>query len=213
MYEAAQRAPIATQTWTHCDGWIVCGHCFVRLHRGALVQATPTPIPYIGRSEPLPSGSAAADAGQKAPTASDFGQHILLGATPAVDWSKLFESHPLAEQIRRAGSNNHTLSAARATLFEAQELVAAQSGARYPHVSLNAGAGRQKCGKQFLGPLSVPPFSYLAVGATVRNTLDYTGGIMPAHGKRGQFVAAFNVASIQWSRPYRPAAATNRWRL
>jgi outer membrane protein TolC len=119
----------------------------------------------------------AAGAEQNAPAASDFVQHILVGATPAVDWWKLFQSQPLDEVIRRAASNNHTLSAARATLLEAQELVAAQSGARYPQVSVDAGAGRQKYGAQFAGPFSVPPFTYLAVGATVRYTLDYTGGI------------------------------------
>jgi NodT family efflux transporter outer membrane factor (OMF) lipoprotein len=138
---------------------------------------TPTPAAYIGRSVPLPSGSAPASAEQDAPTASDFGQHIMLGATPVADWWKLFESQALDELIRRAASNNHTLSAARATLLEAQELVAAQSGARYPQVSVDAGAGRQKYGAQFAGPFAVPPFTYLAVGATVRYTLDYTGGI------------------------------------
>src|SRR6266404_7269521 len=142
---------------------------------------TPAPAAYIGRSEPLPGESAVADAktgvNQNAPTASDFEQHILLGATPVSDWWTLFESQSLDELIRRATSNNHTLSAARATLLEAQELVAAQSGARYPQVSVDAGAGRQKYGAQFAGPFSVPPFTYLAVGATVRYTLDYTGGI------------------------------------
>jgi NodT family efflux transporter outer membrane factor (OMF) lipoprotein len=138
---------------------------------------TPAPTAYIDRDESVRSGSAAGGAEQNAPTASDFEQHILLGATLAADWWQLFQSQPLDEVIHRATSNNHTLSAARATLLEAQELVAAQSGARYPQVSLNAEAGRQKYGKQFLGPLSVSPFSYLAVGATVRYTLDYTGGI------------------------------------
>ena len=137
----------------------------------------PAPSAYIGRDESVRSGSEAGGAEQIAPTASDFGQHILLGAPPAADWWKLFESQQLDEVMRRAASNNHTLSAARATLLEAQELVTAESGARYPQVSVDAGAGRQKYGNQFLGPLSVPPFSYLAVGATVRYTLDYTGGI------------------------------------
>lgn len=139
--------------------------------------ATPAPTAYIGRDESVGRESAAAGSEQSAPTARDFGQHILLGATSPVDWWQLFESQPLDEVIRRAASNNHTLSAARATLLEAQELVTAESGARYPQVSVDAGAGRQKYGKQLLGPLSVPPFSYLAVGATVRYTLDYTGGI------------------------------------
>jgi NodT family efflux transporter outer membrane factor (OMF) lipoprotein len=138
---------------------------------------TPTPAAYIDRGAPLLSGPAAGGAEQDAPPATDFGQHILLGATPAADWWALFQSQTLDEVIRRAASNNHTLSAARATLLEAQELVTAQSGARYPQVSVDAGAGRQKYGAQFAGPFSVPPFTYLAVGATVRYTLDYTGGI------------------------------------
>jgi NodT family efflux transporter outer membrane factor (OMF) lipoprotein len=139
---------------------------------------TPTSVAYIGRNEPPPSGSASADAGQDMPSTSDFEQHIRLGATPVADWWRLFESQSLDEVIHRAASNSHTLSAARATVLEAQERVTAESGARYPQVSVDAGAGRQKYGKQLLGPLSsVPPFSYIAVGATVRYTLDYTGGI------------------------------------
>jgi NodT family efflux transporter outer membrane factor (OMF) lipoprotein len=43
--------------------------------------------------------------------------------------------------------------------------------------ALAPGAGRQKYGTQFAGPFSVPPFTYLAVGTTVRYTLDYTGGM------------------------------------
>ena len=139
--------------------------------------ATPTPAAYVGRNEPLSSGPAAAGAEQNAPAASDFEQHILLGTTPVADWWQLFQSQPLDEVMHRATSNNHTLTAARAALLEAEELVAAESGARYPQVSVDAGAGRQKYGREFLGPMSVPPFSYLAAGATVRYTLDYTGGI------------------------------------
>jgi NodT family efflux transporter outer membrane factor (OMF) lipoprotein len=124
-----------------------------------------------------PSPAAYSSGAENAPTANDFGQQIVLGATPVADWWKLFDSRALDELIRRAVADNHTLSAARATLLEAQELVAAQSGARYPQVSVDAGAGRQKYGTEFLGPLSVPTFSYLAAGATVRYALDYTGGI------------------------------------
>ena len=125
----------------------------------------------------MPAGAAAAGAEQGAPSADDFRQRILLGATPATDWWRLFQSQPLDEVIRRATSNSHTLAAARSTLLEAQELVTAESGARYPQVSVDAGAGRQKYGAQFAGPFNVPPFTYLAVGAAVSYTLDYTGKI------------------------------------
>ncbi len=136
----------------------------------------PIPAGYLNRNESLP-GEPAAAAAQSAPIASDFGQQILSGTTPAADWWKLFQSQQLDEVIRRATSNNHTLAAARATLLEEEELVTAESGARYPQVSVDAGAGRQKYGRQFAGPFSVPPFTYLAVGAAVQYTLDYTGGI------------------------------------
>ena len=128
-------------------------------------------------AQELASGPATAGTQENAPSATDFGQHILLGATPAADWWRLFQSQPLDEVIRRATSNSHTLAAARSTLLEAQELVRAESGARYPQVSADAGAGRQKYGAQFAGPFYVPPFTYLAVGATVSYTLDYTGKI------------------------------------
>jgi NodT family efflux transporter outer membrane factor (OMF) lipoprotein len=137
----------------------------------------PTPTSYVGSNDSLASGSATGAAEDSAPSANDFGQHILLGATPAAQWWMMFQSEPLDEVIRRAESNSHTLAAARATLLEAQELVRAESGARYPQVSVDAGAGRQKYGTQFAGPFYVPPFNYLAVGATVSYTLDYTGKI------------------------------------
>ena len=108
-----------------------------------------TPAAYIGRGESPPSASAAAGAEPDAWTASDFEQHILFGTTPAADWWQLFESQPLDEVMRRAASNNHTLSAARATLLEAQELVTAESGARYPQVSVDAGAGARNTVNSF----------------------------------------------------------------
>jgi NodT family efflux transporter outer membrane factor (OMF) lipoprotein len=137
---------------------------------------SPAPAGYINSDESSPGGAATTEE-QSAPARSDFGQRVLLGATPAVDWWSLFQSQPLDEVIHRATSNNHTLAAARTTLLEAQELVTAESGARYPQVSVNAGAGRQKYGAQFAGPFNVPPFTYLAVGAAVSYTLDYPGKI------------------------------------
>jgi NodT family efflux transporter outer membrane factor (OMF) lipoprotein len=157
---------------------------------------TPTPATYIGRNESLSGGPAAAGAEQNAPTANDFVQRILLGAAPAAHWWTLFQSRPLDELIHQAASNNHTLTAAFATLAEAQELVVAQSGARYPQVSVDAGAGRQKYGKQVLGSFSVPPFSYLSVGATVRYELDYTGGIARSVEQR-QALAQYQQSEVE----------------
>jgi NodT family efflux transporter outer membrane factor (OMF) lipoprotein len=105
-------------------------------------------------------------------------QRIVLGGAPSAQWWDQFGSPQLDAIIGRAVDDNHTLAAARSRLAEAQELVKAEAGARFPQVDLGAGAGRQKYGKEFLGSLFVlPPFSYTAVGATVSYTLDYMGGI------------------------------------
>jgi outer membrane protein TolC len=45
-------------------------------------------------------------------------------------------------------------------------------------VDLTGGFGRQKYGKEFLGPLKAPPpFTYFAGGAVVNYTFDTAGGI------------------------------------
>ncbi len=125
------------------------------------------------------AASAAGTTGVSRPVgASDFAQHILLGGTPAAQWWTLFHSPQLDTLIDRAVADNHTLAVARATLDEAQELVKAEAGARFPQVSVDGGLGRQKYGKEFLGSLFVlPPFSYVAAGVTVSYTIDYMGGI------------------------------------
>ena len=73
---------------------------------------------------------------------------------------------------------NRTLVAAAATLAQAQELAAAQAGTAFPQVGIDAAAGRQKYGAQFLGDSPKPPaFTYFAVGPAISYTLDYAGGV------------------------------------
>jgi len=122
----------------------------------------------------------------RAPTATRYtppgglpnsAQSIVLGGEPAADWWTVFGSPQLDALVRQAIADNQTLAAAKATLAEAQELARAAAGAELPELSLDAGAGRQKYGKQFLGSLfSLPPFSYVAIGASVSYTVDYLGG-------------------------------------
>ncbi|MGH8150080.1 MAG: efflux transporter outer membrane subunit, partial [Steroidobacteraceae bacterium] len=149
--------------------------------------AMPGPAKYLPAAE-QPSGAAAAGAsgsgtspasGPSSRTpAGSFEQHIDLGGTPSAQWWTGFRSPALDALIRQAVADNHTLAAARATLAQARELVKAQAGARFPQVDYDGGAGRQKYGKEFLGSAFVlPPFSYLAVGASVSYTLDYAGGV------------------------------------
>ncbi len=118
-----------------------------------------------------------------APTASryvaaaDPTQHFIYGKTPPNDWWTLFQNDELNRLMQQAKENNFTLAAARASLAQAEELLAARGGTRLPKVNLTGGAGRQQMGAQALGDFHLPTFTYYAIGADVRYTLDYTGGI------------------------------------
>jgi NodT family efflux transporter outer membrane factor (OMF) lipoprotein len=137
----------------------------------------PATAAYRPPGESRPVGSAAAAAQQRAPAVGPYAQQILLGAPAVADWWTLFGSPQLDELMRRALADNHDLAAAKATLTQARELVAAQTGRLFPQVGLQASSGRQKYGKEFLGSLvaSVPPFTYESFGANVSYTLDYDG--------------------------------------
>ena len=151
---------------------LLCG-CAVgpNFHR----PSAPSASAYLPPGETRPVGTAAAEAQQRAPTAAPYAQQILRGAPATSDWWMLFQSPELDELVRRAMADNRSLAAARATLAQAHELVAAQTGQLYPQVSLQASTGRQKYGAQFLGTFAVAPFTYEAVGASVRYVLDYDG--------------------------------------
>jgi NodT family efflux transporter outer membrane factor (OMF) lipoprotein len=110
--------------------------------------------------------------------AADGAQRIVLGGEVSARWWSLFGSSSLDELVAQAIDKSPSLAAATDTLAQSQELVAAANGSLYPQVNLNGGAGRQKYGKEFLGPLTAPPpFSYFAAGATVNYSFDFSGGI------------------------------------
>ena len=132
---------------------------------------------YRPTGESHPVNTVAASAEQQAPAAGVYAQRIALGAPAAPEWWTLFESPQLDELMRRAIVDNRDLAAAKATLAQARELVAAQTGQLYPQVGLQAGTGRQKYGAEFLGTFAVAPFTYEAVGASVHYVLDYDGAI------------------------------------
>jgi len=137
----------------------------------------PAPATYLAADEQKAPASAATDLAVS-PSSADYAQHVLLGSEPPRSWWTLFQSRALDDLVAQALAENRTLAAARATLAEADELARAASGARYPEVALNAGAGRLQLGKASFGPsFSLPPFSYFAVGGSVSYTLDYLGGV------------------------------------
>ncbi len=104
-------------------------------------------------------------------------QTMVVAAPLERQWWRRFHSEALDAIVGRALARNRTLTAAAATLAQAQELAEAQAGHSAPQIGLAADAGRQKYGAQFLGTLPKPaPFTYFAIGPTVSYTLDYTGG-------------------------------------
>ncbi len=137
--------------------------------------AVPAAARYRPAGESKPVNNAAAAAARRAPAAGAYEQRILLGAPVVPAWWRLFKSPQLDDLVRRAMADNRDLAAARATLAQARELVAAQTGQLYPQVNLQASVGRQKYGAQFLGNFAVAPFTYESVGANVRYMLDYDG--------------------------------------
>jgi NodT family efflux transporter outer membrane factor (OMF) lipoprotein len=138
---------------------------------------SPSPGLYLPPHESSPSESRA-ESGEGGSALSAYTQHLSVGANPAADWWSIFDSSELDALVAAAVAHNETLAAAQARVAEARELVKAEAGRLYPQVSLDGGAGRQKYGKEFLGSLiNVPPFSYVAAGATVSYSLDYVGGI------------------------------------
>ena len=93
------------------------------------------------------------------------------------EWWSLLNSERLDGTIRQALAANRNLVAARATLAEAQSTSDAAESGRFPHVDLDAGAGRQKYGAAFLGPEHLPPFTYYSIGPAVSYTFDFAGGV------------------------------------
>jgi NodT family efflux transporter outer membrane factor (OMF) lipoprotein len=129
--------------------------------------AAPAAQAYSAASEPAPSAAADVSA-----------QEVIPGAPVSSDWWTLFGSTSLDGMVSEALGKSPTLGGARATLEQAQELAVAAGGARYPRLDAIAGAGRQKYGKEFLGPLTAPPpFTYFAGGLAVNYTFDFSGGV------------------------------------
>jgi NodT family efflux transporter outer membrane factor (OMF) lipoprotein len=104
-------------------------------------------------------------------------QHIALGENIQGAWWTLFRSDAIDALVTQAVDHNRSLAASMATLAQAQEFALARAGSQYPQVALSGGAGRQQYGKEFLGPIGIPPFTYFSVGPTVSYALDYTGGV------------------------------------
>jgi NodT family efflux transporter outer membrane factor (OMF) lipoprotein len=89
----------------------------------------PTRLPETSASAPVRGGEA---------------QHLIEGRDIPFEWWELFQSPALNSLIEKAFKSNPSITAARAALRQAQELVHAQQGYFYPSVGTTFQAERHK---------------------------------------------------------------------
>ncbi len=125
--------------------------------------------PTAPAAKHLAPGTATSDlaAGAGEPT-----QRLVEGQPISAQWWRMFHNSTLDRVERDALASSPTLAAARATLAQAREEVAAARGGYYPQVGLAASAERQKGPPFALGLLpsasqGLPIFNLYQLGPTV----------------------------------------------
>lgn len=108
----------------------------------------------------------------------DTGQQLVQGMTVMPQWWKTFGSEKLNQLVETALTNNPNLVAARATLRQAEQLYAAQSGSTlYPTVDAKLSASRNKINAAAFGQKSGGTiFNLYNAGVAVNYNLDVFGG-------------------------------------
>jgi NodT family efflux transporter outer membrane factor (OMF) lipoprotein len=124
---------------------------------------TPTPVPEVTTSAEVAAGGA---------------QHLRNGQDIQAQWWSMFHSDALDQLIRAALAKNPDLAAAQASLRQAREIFAAQTGALlYPNVGLQLGVERQREPVLSTGfNLVATDFTTTSVGLNVSYQLDLFGG-------------------------------------
>jgi len=108
-------------------------------------------------------------------------QTVTLGERVTAEWWTLFHSPAIDGLVKDGIAGSPTLESATARLAEAQEAVAAASGALYPQVDFSATAKRQRINAASFGlnpdRVSLPPNANIyQLGPTVSYALDIFGG-------------------------------------
>lgn len=113
-----------------------------------------------------------------APGIGGAAQRLVSGGEIPAQWWELFHSEALDRWIRLALSGSPTLSAAEATLRQAQENRRAYIGTFFPSVDGSASATRQKVSGASLGQpgAQINPFTLYNASLNVSYTLDLFGG-------------------------------------
>ena len=101
----------------------------------------------------------------------DAAQHIALGQRIPAQWWELFHSAHLEETLRQVIANSYTLTAAKATLAQAQEAIVAARGSLYPQIDLGVSA-RRSGAPTGLGTTG----NLFSVGPSVSYSIDAFGG-------------------------------------
>lgn len=132
--------------------------------------APPTATNYTTQELPMQTATASGNYGGA--------QRFVLGKSVPVNWWESFGSTKLNALIDQALSASPTLDAAQATLFQAQQTYAAQSGSsQYPQVNAKLGAQRQKFNRSTFGQSnSSSVFNLYNTGVAVSYNLDLFGG-------------------------------------
>ncbi|MDA8350017.1 MAG: efflux transporter outer membrane subunit [Pseudomonadota bacterium] len=126
--------------------------------------------------------TSAQDTPRLAPGHGEPPQLLVAGRTIPAQWWGLFHSPALDHVLREALADSPTLSAARATLAQAQQTVLAERGAYFPQLDIGATAERQKGPAFALGLLGIlpgshglPTFDLYSLGPTVSYSPDVFG--------------------------------------
>ncbi len=131
-------------------------------------QAPPAPADVTYTASPQPTRTVAADMPGDLP--NGHAQTLDTAADVPAQWWRLFRSPALDETIRAALTASPTLAQAQARLREAQENLAARTGAtRWPSVDAKLNATRQQVNFESLGITAIPsPGPFTLYGATVQ---------------------------------------------
>ncbi|WP_373379212.1 efflux transporter outer membrane subunit [Cupriavidus nantongensis] len=140
------------------------------------VPAPPDDAGYV--PGPQPVATVAADGADAAGQA--HAQTLAAGADVPAQWWTLFRNPALDATIRAALAASPTLAQARARLTQAQENLAARTGAtRWPAIDAKLDTARQQIDLQSMGITAIPsPGPFTLYGATVQVSyaLDLFGG-------------------------------------
>jgi NodT family efflux transporter outer membrane factor (OMF) lipoprotein len=126
------------------------------------------PAPSGYTAEPLPP--------VLAPGAGADEQRLRLAEELSSSWWQLFGSDALDEVVARALEDNPSLAAARATLAQAHEAVAAARGGFFPQLDAGAAAQRVRT-PGLLEGVSSQTSSLYSVGPSVSYLVDVFGGV------------------------------------